>query len=79
MACQGSHRPGKILEFDICSGKLLEFHKTAIFPGISKNTLENEDLSSNFLKLKDFLVLRKYQENVIYLIKKSKKKKLLFS
>ena len=31
---QGSHRPGKVLEFDLGPGKLLEFLKTAICPGI---------------------------------------------
>ena len=31
---QGSHRPGKVLEFDLGHGKLLEFEKSAFCPGI---------------------------------------------
>ena len=31
---QGSHRPGKVLEFDQGPGKLLEFENSAICPGI---------------------------------------------
>ena len=31
---QGSHRPGKVLEFDLGPGKLLEFQNSAICPGI---------------------------------------------
>ena len=31
---QGSHRPGKVLEFDHGPGKLLEFEKNAFCPGI---------------------------------------------
>ena len=30
----GSDRPGKVLEFDIGPGKLLEFEKSAFSPGI---------------------------------------------
>ena len=33
-AWQGSHRPGKVLEFDLGPEKLLEFQNTAICPGI---------------------------------------------
>ena len=31
---QGSHRPGKVLEFDLGPGKLLEFQNSGICPGI---------------------------------------------
>ena len=31
---QGSHRSGKVLEFDLGPGKLLEFGKSAFCPGI---------------------------------------------
>ena len=31
---QGSHRPGKVLEFDLGSKKILEFEKSAFCPGI---------------------------------------------
>ena len=31
---QGSHRPGKVLEFDLGPGKLLEFENSAFCPGI---------------------------------------------
>ena len=31
---QGSHRPGKVLEFELGPGKLLEFEKSAFCPGI---------------------------------------------
>ena len=34
---QGLHRPGKVLEFDLGPGKLLEFENSAICPG---NVLE---------------------------------------
>ena len=30
---QGSHRPGKVLEFDLGSGKLLEFEKKCLLSG----------------------------------------------
>ena len=33
---QGSHRPGKVFEFDLGPGKLLEFEKSAFCPGIVK-------------------------------------------
>ena len=33
---QGSHIPGKVLEFDLGPGKLLEFEKSAICSGIVK-------------------------------------------
>ena len=46
---QGSHRPGKVLEFDLGPGKLLEFQNSAICPGIvlefCKIVLENVKLS----------------------------------
>ena len=46
---QGSHRPGKVLEFDLGPGKLLEFQNSAICPGIvlefCKFALENVKLS----------------------------------
>ena len=34
MGPQGSRRPGKVLEFDLGPGKLLEFEKNVFFPGI---------------------------------------------
>ena len=34
MLLQGAHRPGKVLEFDLGPGKLLEFQNSAISPGI---------------------------------------------
>ena len=36
---QGSHRPGKVLEFDLGPGKLLEFQRSAICPGICPEIL----------------------------------------
>ena len=46
---QGSHRPGKVLEFDLGPGKLLEFQNSAICPGMvlefCKIALENVKLS----------------------------------
>ena len=51
---QGSHRPGKVLEFDLGPGKLLEFQKSAICPGIvlefCKIVLENVKLSLKIIK-----------------------------
>ena len=42
---QGSHRPGKVLKFDLGPGKLLEFRNSAICPRIvrefCKIALEN--------------------------------------
>ena len=34
VSTQGSHRPGKVLEFDLGPGKLLKFEKSAFCPGI---------------------------------------------
>ena len=55
---QGSHRPGKVLEFYLGPGKLLEFQNSAICPGIvlefRKIALENGKLS---LKIMNFSVL----------------------
>ena len=34
MYVQDSHRPGKVLEFDLGPGKLLEFEKSAFCPDI---------------------------------------------
>ena len=46
---QGSHRPGKVLEFDLGPGKLLESEKSAFCPGIvlefCKIILENMNWS----------------------------------
>ena len=51
---QGSHRPGKVLEFDLGPGKLLEFQNSAICPGIvlefCKIALENVKLSLKIIK-----------------------------
>ena len=53
-ACkQGSHRPGKVLEFDLGPGKL-EFEKSAFCPGIvlefCKIILEKMNLSLKNIK-----------------------------
>ena len=37
MIKQGSHIPGKVREFDLGPGKLLEFQNSAICPGIVPN------------------------------------------
>ena len=54
---QGSHRPGKVLEFDLGPGKLLEFQNSAICPGIvlefCKIALENVKLSLKIIKYTD--------------------------
>ena len=54
---QGSHRPGKVLEFDFGPGKLLEFQNSAICPGIvlefCKIALENVILSLKMIKYTD--------------------------
>ena len=51
---QGLHRPGKVLEFDLGPGKLLEFQNSAICPGIvldfCKIALENVKLSLKIIK-----------------------------
>ena len=51
---QGSHRPGKILEFDIGLGKLIEFVESAICPGIvlefCRILLENNDRSLKIMR-----------------------------
>ena len=45
---KGSHRPGKVIEFDLGPGKLPEFQNSVICPGIvlefCKIALENEKL-----------------------------------
>ena len=57
MTIQGSHRPGKVLEFDLGPGKLLEFQNSAICPGIvlefCKIALENVKLSLKIIKYTD--------------------------
>ena len=54
---QGSHRPGKVFEFDLGPGKLLEFQNGAICPGIVleffKIALENLKLSLKIIKYTD--------------------------
>ena len=54
---QGSHRHGKVLEFDLGPGKLLEFQNSAICPGIvlefCKIALENVKLSLKIIKYTD--------------------------
>ena len=54
---QGSHRPGKVLEFDLGPGKLLEFQISAICPGIvlefCKIALENVKLYLKIIKYTD--------------------------
>ena len=51
---QGSHRPGKVLEFDVGPGKLQKFEKSIYCPGIvlefCKTILENMNLSLKNLK-----------------------------
>ena len=53
-SAQGSHRPGKVLEFDLSPGKLLEFQNSAICSGIvlefCKIALENVKLSLKIIK-----------------------------
>ena len=54
---QGSHRPGKVLEFDLGPGKLLEFQNSVICPEIvlefCKIALENVKLSLKIIKYTD--------------------------
>ena len=54
LVLQGTHRPGKVLEFDLGPGKLLEFQNSAICPGIvlefCKIALENVKLSLQIIK-----------------------------
>ena len=54
---QGSHIPGKILEFDLGPGKLLEFQNSAICPRIvlefCKIALENVKFSLKIVKYTD--------------------------
>ena len=51
---QGSHRPGRLLEFDLGRGKLLKFENSAICPGIvlefCKIALENVKSSLKIIK-----------------------------
>ena len=54
---QGLHRPGKVLEFDLGPGKLLEFQNSVICHGIvlefCKIALENVKLSLKIVKYTD--------------------------
>ena len=54
---QGSHRPGKVLEFDLGPGKLLEFQNSVICPAIvlefCEIALENVKLSLKIIKYTD--------------------------
>ena len=54
---QGSHRPGKVVEFDLGPGKLLEFQNSAFCTGIvlefCKIALENVKLSLKIIKYTD--------------------------
>ena len=68
MHLQGSHRPGKVFEFDLGPGKLLEFQNSAICPGIvlefCKIALENVKLSLKIIKYTDsFGFMRCVKEN----------------
>ena len=67
---QGSHRPGKVLEFDLGPGKLLELQNSAICPGIvlefCKIALENEKLSLKLIKYTNsFGFMRCTKENCV--------------
>ena len=57
MYTQVSHRPGKVLEFYLGPGKLLEFQNSAICPGIvlefCKIALENVKLSLKIIRKKN--------------------------
>ena len=49
---QGSHRPGKFLEFDLGHGKILEFEKSSFLPGIvleSCKTILEYNMNYSFL------------------------------
>ena len=54
---QGSHRPGKVLEFYLGPGKLLEFQNSTICPGnvleFCKIVLENVKLPLKIIKYTD--------------------------
>ena len=41
LMCQGSHRPGKVLEFDLGPGKLLEFEKVPFVLELSWNFVKS--------------------------------------